>query len=66
MIALGSLGAVLQDSCRVVRRVGFFCACAIIMTVSNDISICSKACIRLEIGIEIGLEFNQSEERRPI
>jgi len=25
-----------------------------------------KACIRLEIGIEIELEFNQSEERKPI
>jgi len=25
-----------------------------------------KACIRLEIEIEIGLEFNQSEKRKPI
>jgi len=25
-----------------------------------------KARIRLEIGIETGLEFNQSEERKPI
>jgi len=25
-----------------------------------------KARIRLEIGIEIGLEFNQLEERKPI
>jgi len=27
---------------------------------------CIKAHIRLEIEIEIGLEFNQSEERKPI
>jgi len=30
------------------------------------IGMCAKARIRLKVEIEIGLKFNQSEERKPI
>jgi len=35
-------------------------------TFENNLNKPTKACIRLKIGIEIELDFNQSEERKPI